>query len=117
MPRAFAAFRAIGVTQAMLKTQIGRGWQALIAAVALIICSSCDGPLYRNQTAIRRGNVNFQFYNKTPYRASFSFGTYDALDLNPPGPVTLEQIQVTGNATSATVQVPCRRNAAVATQA
>lgn len=85
-----------------------------LAAVLWISSAGC-GQFISNQTAERTGNIGVQFINSTPYRASFSFGTYDALD-ETPGPVALEQLRLDPNQTSAAVTLPCRRNMTVGTE-
>lgn len=90
-------------------------WMGLAGLTGLT--ASCSPELIANQTARRQGNVSFQFVNTTPFRASFSYGTYDALDRNPPGSVVLEQLRLEGFQTTAPTDVECRRNAAVGTQA
>lgn len=101
-----------------MSRRVASRWTCLgLAALAVTIGGSCTGTLFDNQTAVRRGTIAVQFINSTPFRASFSFGTYDQLDRNPPGQVTLEQLRLDGNATSDIVDVPCRRLMAIGTQA
>lgn len=100
-----------------------RGRQALaslslagLMAAGLLAAGGCPSWLGSYLTAERTGNVNFQFINNTPFRASFSYGTWDALDKNPPGPVTLLQLRLAPNSSSTVSTAPCRRNAAIGTQ-
>ncbi len=77
-------------------------------------CPSWFGSYF---TAERTGNISFQFINNTPFRASFSYGTWDALDRNPPGDATLLQLRLAPGTSSTVSTAPCRRDAAVGTQA
>ena len=76
----------------------------------------CSGTLFKNLTKERTGNISVQFINNTAYRASFSYGAWDAWDKTP-GAVTLQQLRLEAGTASTGATVPCRRNAAVATQA
>jgi hypothetical protein len=89
-------------------------WTALTGLAALT--ASCSSELIANQTAVRQGNVAFQFVNTTPFRASFTYGTYDALDRNPPGAPNIQQLRLEGFQTTAPTDVTCARNAAIASQ-
>jgi hypothetical protein len=93
---------------------------AVGAVVGLLVLASgpgCNVTLFKNQTAERSGNITVQFVNETPYRAIFSYGVWDSLDLDPPGPITLRQLRLEGNTTSATVNLTCARNFAIGTEA
>lgn len=79
--------------------------------------ASCSPELIANQTTRRQGHVSFQFVNNTPFRASFTYGSYDAFDRNPPGQPVLKQLRLEGRQTTAPEQVECRRNAVIGTQA
>jgi hypothetical protein len=92
------------------------GGGALLLAGALGGVSGCFGTVFKNLTKERTGNINMQFINNTAYRASFSYGTWDAWDKTP-GAVTLQQLRLEAGTASTPAAVPCRRNAAVATQA
>lgn len=94
-----------------------RAGLAVLAAVAAgLSMGGCSGEFFRNQTAERTGNIQFVFINNTPYRASFSFGTWDSLDRDPPGVVALQQLRVEANTTRQGIQLPCRRNSAIGTE-
>ncbi len=84
-------------------------------ATVLVLQVSCTGDFVANQTEERSGNVSVQFINSTPFRASFSFGSYDSLDRDPPGPVTLMQSRLEGLTNSAPVQLTCRRDVSIGT--
>lgn len=84
-------------------------------AVTLMLSLSCTGEFIANQTEERTGNVSVQFVNNTPFRASFSFGSYDSLDRDPPGAVTLQQSRLEGMTNSAPVQLICRRDVSIGT--
>lgn len=79
--------------------------------------AGCSETFIRNQTFFVSGNVTAIFINATPYRAIFSFGSYNALDKTGPGPVALRQLRLEGLDTSASQTLTCRRNIAVGTQA
>jgi hypothetical protein len=89
-----------------------------VALIPLLLAplSGCDPSLVANLTEERSGNVNVQFVNTTRFRASFSFGSYDAFDRDPPGPVTFLQIQVETGNSSPNQALVCRRNVALGTQ-
>lgn len=89
---------------------------AAAAAGAVLAGSAGCGSVWLNLTKEKTGTISFVFINDTEYRASFSYGTYDAWDRSPPGAVTLQQIAVAPHTTTAPQSVTCRRNAAVATQ-
>lgn len=63
----------------------------------------------------RSGSVTVVITNNTPYRASFTIGSYDAFDLNPPGAVQMQQPRFEANTTSSST-FNCRRNLAIGTQ-
>lgn len=89
----------------------------LFALTALSLgLSGCAGDLFSNQTAERVGNVSVIFINNTPFRASFSFGTWDSLDRVTPGPVTLQQARVAAGVTTDPTTLPCRRNFAIGSE-
>lgn len=67
-----------------------------------------------NQTKERTGDITFVFQNATPYRAIFSYGTWDAWDRTP-GAINLQQLRLDAYTTSDPATVPCARNAAVGT--
>ncbi|MFO0840005.1 MAG: hypothetical protein U1D55_15970 [Phycisphaerae bacterium] len=89
---------------------------ARFVAAGLLASCGCSPEFIANQTQQRTGNINVVFINNTTARAIFSFGTYDALDLDPPGPATLQQSRLGAFNSSAPVQIPCRRNMAVGTK-
>jgi len=80
--------------------------------LALVGCTD----LLANLTTEVTGNVTVIFINNTPYRASFSYGTYDAFDRVGPGEMQLRQLRLEGNTVSTPVQIRCARNFAVGTQ-
>lgn len=86
------------------------------AAGLLLALSGCTADLIRNQTAERQGDISVQFINTTPFRAAFSFGSYDSLERNPATAI-FEQLLVEAQSTSASQTIGCRRIAAVGTQA
>ena len=75
----------------------------------------CPATLLLNQTAERTGNITVTFINETPYRASFTFGTWDALDRSPLGPISFGQDRLAGME-SAPTSLLCARNFAIGTQ-
>lgn len=84
-------------------------------AASALIHGGCSTDFIANQTAERQGNITVQFINNTSFRAAYTFGTYDSLDRNPPGPVTLQQLRLEPG-TSTPVALLCRRNFAIGTQ-
>jgi hypothetical protein len=81
----------------------------------LLLIAGC-GTAVLNQTAERTGNVTVQIINDTPYTAAFTYGTWDAWDRSPPGPVQLQQLVLAANTSSAVATVSCARNFSVATE-
>ncbi len=92
---------------------------AAAASLALVwllgVSNGCTTELFRNQIEQRSGNIAFVFINTTPFRAAFSFGTFDSLD-RAPGPVSLQQLLLEGGVSSSPQNAPCRRNAAIGTR-
>ena len=94
-----------------------------VAGLAVIVCTlgtalsaGCtESSLFKNLVAPVTGDVAFTFINDTPYRAAFSFGTYNDLDRSP-GAVNLQQLRLEAHTTSELVVVPCARNAAIGTE-
>jgi len=99
------------------RTLVAVGALLLAGSVVVVVGTGCLGTLWLNQTGERSGDVTVVFNNGTPYRASFSYGSYDALDRNPPGPVDFQQLRLEGNTASASITVTCRRNLAIGTLA
>ncbi len=89
---------------------------SLLPLPALLGSAGCSPEFVANLFEERSGNISVVFINNTTARAIFSFGTYDALDLDPPGPASLEQLRLGALSSSAAVTLPCRRNFAVGTQ-
>lgn len=87
-----------------------------LMTAALLAAGGCPSGLAQYLVAERTGNISIQFVNNTPFRASFSYGTWDELDRNPPGTVTLLQLRLAANSSSTVSTAPCRRNMAVGTQ-
>ena len=88
---------------------------ALVSIGFLSALVGCPATLLLNQTAERTGNITVTFINETPYRASFTFGTWDALDRSPPGPISFGQDRLEGMDSAQATQL-CARNFAVGTQ-
>ncbi len=86
-------------------------------AAGLALIAGCTGDLIRNLTEEAQGNIGVQFINNTPFRAVFSFATYDALDRDPPGPMDFRQQAVEGNTSTAPANLACGRNLGIGTQA
>lgn len=86
---------------------------------AILFCgamlTACSSTLVGYVTEERQGNIQVIFINNTSARASFSFGSYDALDKDPPGTVTLQQLRLEAAASSAAATLACRRDVAVGT--
>lgn len=82
----------------------------------LAISGGCTGNFIGNQIEERSGNISVLFINNTSFRASFSFGSFDSLDRQPPGAVAFQQLQVDANTSAAPVTLPCRRDVAIGTQ-
>ncbi|MCA9243584.1 MAG: hypothetical protein KDA32_06495 [Phycisphaerales bacterium] len=88
-----------------------------LTCLCLPLLGGCNAALIRNLTEESQGNVSVQFINNTPFRAVFSFATYDAFDRNPPGPMDFRQQAVEANSSTAPTNLICGRNLAVGTQA
>jgi hypothetical protein len=91
---------------------------AVLATVALLLVlqPGC-GPVLLNQTAERSGSITVRVINTTPYTAAFSYGSWDAWDRSPPGPVQMQQLVLAANSSSAPATVTCARNFSVGTRA
>lgn len=87
------------------------------ALAAPLLLGGCSSTFLLNQTKERTGTVNVQFVNTTPFTVLLTAGSWDALDLNPPGTISIQQSRLTANSTPAAVSLTCRRNVAVGTQA
>ena len=51
----------------------------------------CAAELLQNQTAPLDGTISVVFVNDTSFRASFTFGTFNDLQRDPPGVVNFDQ--------------------------
>lgn len=78
-------------------------------------CQTGTGLLINTVTDLD-GNITVSFINETSARAAFSFGVYDPLDLEPPGPVLLNQTRVEAGTTTQQFTLQCRRALAIGTQ-
>jgi hypothetical protein len=93
------------------------GFAAGAVAVLLAGTTGCTSELLANLIEERSGDVTVVIINNTPYRAAFTFGSYDALQRNPPGDVNLEQQRLEGHTSTAPTTIPCNRNTAIGTAA
>jgi len=96
--------------------------QVVVSVVLILVGGSlvaglggCIGEVGQNLTKERTGNITMVFINNTPYRAVFSFGTWDEWDRTP-GAVTMQQLGVDAYTSTGPATLPCRRNAAIGTQ-
>lgn len=87
-----------------------------IALLPMTLGVSCALDLFRNNTEELTGNVTVVFTNNTDARASFTFGSYDPLQLDPPSAANVQQTRLEANTVSGAFTVICRRTIAVATQ-
>lgn len=92
------------------------GCIAAAPAAGLLAHGGCfaGSDFYQNNTTLRTGTLELIFINTTRFRASFTFGSYDALDKTP-GAAVVQQLRVEAQSTSAPQSVACRRNAVVGT--
>jgi len=89
----------------------------LALAGGLAACAAgCSGQFASYITEERDGNITVQVINNTRYRAAFSFGSWDSLERDPPGAVTLQQQRLEGRSSTSTITVACRRNVAIGTE-
>jgi len=72
--------------------------------------------LVLNQTAELTGNVSILFINDTPYRASFSYASWNSLDRDPPGTINFRQLRLAPYASNGPVTLTCARNVAIGTE-
>jgi len=93
------------------RTHIG----TILGATLVSLSAGCSGGLIANLTEERQGDITVLIINNTPYRASFSLGSYDALDRDPPGAVDFVQQRVEGHTTAAVITLQCKRNVALGT--
>ena len=75
----------------------------------------CAAELLQNQTAPLSGNISVGIVNDTSFRASFTIGTYNDLQRNPPGVVNFNQNRLAAGLSSAASSLPCGRNLAIGT--
>ncbi len=95
---------------------LGSAVTALAGAFVLASFGGCISPTFLlNQTAVRSGNLTFDFVNNTRYRASFSFGAFDALDRGPGG-VEFNQLRLEAGLSAVATVTQCARNAVIGTQ-
>ena len=94
---------------------IAVGLVALLGAIELAWEPGCTATLVRNLTAERTGKVTVLIINDTPYRASFTFGSWDSWDRNPPGPIDFQQLRLEANSASGAGTLTCARNVAIGT--
>ncbi|MGD8454044.1 MAG: hypothetical protein PVJ57_19700 [Phycisphaerae bacterium] len=99
----------------MVRRTVAVGWLVSLACV-LTLGAGCSSALWFYLTEDRSGTISVIFVNDTDYRAVFSFGTYDALDRNPPGTAQLVQLRLEAHDTSSASSLTCRRNMAVGTE-
>lgn len=100
----------------MKKTSRSIGVTGGLVLAWLVGSSGCSTQFLSNQTQEITGNITVLVINNTPYRASFSIATWDALDLIPPGPIDFQQFRIEANTTNPLITLTCHRNAAIGTQ-
>jgi hypothetical protein len=67
-----------------------------LAACVLLLTAGCVDDFYNNVSSLggdtpgQRGEVQVMFVNNTPYRAIFTFGTYDPKNSNPDSPLAFD---------------------------
>lgn len=93
---------------------IGAVVAGVLAGLFPMLCG-CPLSVAKNLTKERTGNISFAFINNTPYTAAFTFGTWDEWDRSP-GTISIDQLLVAANTTTAPTQLTCGRSAAVGTQ-
>jgi hypothetical protein len=92
------------------------GFVAVLVSILVVLTGGC-ADLIANLIEERSGNVTVVFINNTPYRAAFTFGTYDALDRDLPyGEVDLLQRRLEAMTSTASITLSCRRNLAIGTE-
>lgn len=98
-----------------IRTYVFAGILASGAAALWSAVSGCSDT-WLNLTKVIGDDVTMVFINNTPYRAAFSYGSYDAWNRNPPGDVDFAQTSVEAHSDTAGVSVTCGRNVAIGTQ-
>lgn len=91
----------------MLRVGSSRAVFLLAWAALLSGAGSCTPTAYLNMTSLRRGTILLGFVNNTPFRANFTFGSYDPTD-QATVPV-FSQIRIEGNTSAAQQTQACRR--------
>lgn len=89
---------------------------AIVFCGMLVAASGCSPDMIANQTEERTGDVTVLLINNTDARALLSFGSFDSLDRNPPGVVTLQQRVMEAMTSLDPITITCRRNLAIGTQ-
>jgi hypothetical protein len=91
------------------------GLAVIVCTVGTALSAGCTtSSLFRNFVAPVTGDVTFVLINDTPYRAVFSFGTYNDLDRSP-GVVNLQQLRLEAHTSGELTTLACAHNAAVGT--
>ncbi len=78
------------------KSVFAGGCLVAVGVVLFCVLTGCWGTVAENLTKERTGNISVVLVNDTPYRASLSYGTWDAWDRSP-GTVTMQQVRVPAN--------------------
>lgn len=91
---------------------------AVAFTTALLLVSlpaGCTSTFLANQTAPINGTIEIVFINDTPYRASFTYGIFDALDRTAPGDVAMSQTRIEAGQNETPAPVFCTRSFAIGT--
>lgn len=83
------------------------GWVASCATGVPATLTAASSDFGTGGQIVPRG-IQVGFINNTPFRAIFTFGTYDPLDRDTL-PTNLQQLRLEGNTASAQFLQPCRR--------
>lgn len=83
-----------------------------LLGLSALVPAGCN---LNNLTEERNGNITVQFINNTSARAIYTLGSYEPLELNPPGVVTMVQQRLEANQTSTAATVPCVGTFAIGT--
>lgn len=89
---------------------------AFTTALLLVsLPSGCTSAFLANQTAPINNSIDVVFINDTPYRASFTYGIFDALDKATPGQVQIFQSRIEAGNNESPAAIICTRSFAVGT--
>ena len=101
-----------------MKTRIAAVGFLMVLSAGLVSLGNagCSPTLLQNLTAALDGSVVVVFVNDTPYRASFSYGTFNDLERDPPGGMDFRQDRLAAGLTGERISLQCGHTLAIGTE-